>query len=423
MIRILSVMATALGNDNFVIELNRVRENVRSIFNEIMTNLRVREETFMGQLDNILLHYESYRTALDKYSEREKQVRRVRNLLLEGTLCSSGEVLMNEELLKEMQLELEMIRIPKEPRPVKFECVSYSIISEIRRLGKLVEQEIRILTDYEKKSNPTISIHEQTKVNEWFYRPRALAVDDATGNIYVIDRYRDCIQVLDRFGDYLFNFGGTKITHFLVAVGGQRGIAIHNNSVLLSKGDNQQFNYNKVLEFNANGNFIAPVNRYNNGKWVYYCPGSMAFDKSNGDVYFLELKSDSVHVITKEFALKQQFGGGILKQPRDIKLTREHIYVLDTNNRCLNVFSFEFFRMKNVISRGIGMQVVNPYFFTIDSIKNVIISDCGSNSIRIFNPNFEFIHEIALDTSPMGISVDNEGRIIVICQNYWLHIF
>ena len=423
MIRILSVMATALGNDNFVIELNRVRENVRSIFNEIMTNLRVREETFMGQLDNILLHYESYRTALDKYSEREKQVTRVRNLLLEGTLCSSGEVLMNEELLKEMQLELEMIRIPKEPRPVKFECVSYSIISEIRRLGKLVEQEIRILTDYEKKSNPTISIHEQTKVNEWFYRPRALAVDDATGNIYVIDRCRDCVQVLDRFGDYLFNFGGPKVAPFLVAVGGQRGIAIHNNSVLLSRGDSRRAPYNKVLEFKANGNFIAQVNRYNNGKWVYYCPGSMAFDKSNGDVYLLEFNSNSVHVITKEFAFKQQFGGGILKQPRDIKLTKEHIYVLDTNNRCLNVFSFELFRMKNVISRGIGMQVVNPYFFTIDSIKNVIISDCGSNSIRIFNPNFEFIHEIALDTSPMGISVDNEGRIIVLCQNYWLHIF
>ena len=140
-------------------------------------------------------------------------------------------------------------------------------------------------------------------------------------------------------------------------------------------------------------------------------------------MYVCDCALNSVYIITKELTFKQHFGKGVLKQPRDVKLTKEHIYVLDTNARCLQIFSFNLFRLKSVISRGTGMQVVNPYYFSIDSIQNVIISDCGSNSIRIFNPDFEMIHEIALDTSPMGISVDNEGRIIVICQNFWLHIF
>ena len=417
-------MATAHGNDNFVIELNEIRENVRNIFGKIMTSLKVREEVLMGQLDNILLRFKSYRTALDKFREREEEVTRVRNLLLEGTICSSGEVLMNEELLQEMQLELEMIRIPKEPRSVKFEYNYNPVISEINKLGKLDEQEIRILTDYELKSNPVISIHQQAKSNEWFYRPRALAVDDKTGNIYVIDRCRDCVQVLDRFGDYLFNFGSPKNAPLpgIVSVTGHRGIAIHNNSVFLSRGQSQYLSRSIILEFQTNGHCIALLNRYKNGSWVYYCPGSMAFDKSNGDIYILESHLNSVHII-KDFGLKQQFGRSFLKQPRDIKLTKEHIYVLDTNDRCLHIFSLDLFRLKQVISRGTGMQVVDPYYFSIDSIRNVIISDCGSNSIRIFNPDFELIHEIALATSPMGISVDKEGRIIVICQNYWLHIF
>ena len=388
-----------------------------------MTNLKVREQIFMGQLDNILLHFESYRTALDIFREREEQVRKVRDLLLEGALCSPDDILMNEELLKEMQLELEMIRIPKEPKPVKFECNFNNIIADINRLGKLVEQEVRILTDYEKKSNPIISIHQQGKGSEWFYRPRALAVDDSTGNIYVIDRYRDCVQVLDRFGDYLFNFGGPKLALFILATGGHRGIAVHNNSVLLSRGEPPQSHSDSILEFKSNGNYIARIHQYDNGLWVYHCPGSMAFDKSNGDVYVCYCALNSVYIITKELTFKQHFGKGVLKQPRDVKLTKEHIYVLDTNARCLQIFSFNLFRLKSVISRGTGMQVVNPYYFSIDSIQNVIISDCGSNSIRIFNPDFEMIHEIALDTSPMGISVDNEGRIIVICQNFWLHIF
>ena len=71
------------------------------------------------------------------------------------------------------------------------------------------------------------------------------------------------------------------------------------------------------------------------------------------------------------------------------------------------------------------MLVSDPYFFFIDNSNILFISDYGSNSILIFNPFFEFIHEISVLYHPTGIVVDKQRRIIVVCQsnNDCLQIF
>ena len=63
------------------------------------------------------------------------------------------------------------------------------------------------------------------------------------------------------------------------------------------------------------------------------------------------------------------------------------------------------------------MQVVNPRCFFIDNSNNFIISDRSSNSILIFNPEFELIHKINTSTHPMGVVVDNQGRVIVVLSS------
>ena len=62
------------------------------------------------------------------------------------------------------------------------------------------------------------------------------------------------------------------------------------------------------------------------------------------------------------------------------------------------------------------MQVVHSNCFFVDNSNNVLISDHGSNSIQILNHEFEMIHEINTSTHPMGVVVDNQRRVIVVCQ-------
>ena len=62
------------------------------------------------------------------------------------------------------------------------------------------------------------------------------------------------------------------------------------------------------------------------------------------------------------------------------------------------------------------MEVINPWFFFIDQTDNILISDRSSNSIHIFNTEFQLIHEIPVSNHPTGVTVDKQGRVIVVCQ-------
>ena len=74
------------------------------------------------------------------------------------------------------------------------------------------------------------------------------------------------------------------------------------------------------------------------------------------------------------------------------------------------------FYRRVVITRGKGMDVVDPYFFFIDRTDNILITDYYSNSIDIYNTEFRLLHKIPVSNLPTGVTVDNQGRVIVVCQ-------
>ena len=63
------------------------------------------------------------------------------------------------------------------------------------------------------------------------------------------------------------------------------------------------------------------------------------------------------------------------------------------------------------------MQVIYPRFFFIDRTDNILFSDFDSNSIHIFNTQFQLFHKIPVSDHPMGVTVDNQGRVIVASQS------
>ena len=146
-------------------------------------------------------------------------------------------------------------------------------------------------------------------------------------------------------------------------------------------------------------------------------PFGLTIDESNGDIYICDYSNNRIQILSKEFFFKSQFGKDTLKCPRDVKLSKEYIYVLDASNPCLHLFSYNHILQKSVISRGTGMQVINPWYFFIDHSDNILISDRASNSILIYSPQFQFYHKISVSNSPMGVTVDTQGRLIVVSRS------
>ena len=251
---------------------------------------------------------------------------------------------------------------------------------------------------------------------EQLNRPRSVTVDNKTGNIYIADTGNNCVKLFDSSGRYLFIFGDNEYKGKICL---PLSVAICGDRILISQ------NNHCILNYALNGRFISKIGKYGNGELEFKWPYGLTIDESNGNIYVSDSNNNRIQILSQDFRFISQFSKDTLKHPRDVKLFKEYIFVLDESNPCLHLFNYNHILQKSVISRGQGMQLIVPTYFFIDQTDNILISDCGSNSIHIFDKEFQLFHEISVSPNPMGITVDKRGRVIVVCQveNSCLQIF
>ena len=400
-------MATAnpLREDNYELQLSRMRENIKTKFVELIDCLKARESELLRELDNILASYLSYRSELEKVNEMKIALERTKSML-QNELPNSPIKSFHEDCIARVNTELKSIKTPKEPGTFTFECDSNKMLAELNKLGKLVEK-VGSGIDYKSKKQPLVSVCEKGKGMEQLKNPLGVTVDNKTGNIYVADQSNNCVKVFDSTGKYLFKFGDNEGEG---KMNWPRGVAICGDKILIT-----QYN-NCILNYQLNGKFISRIGRQGRGELEFNFPFGLTNDESNGDIYICDRNNNRIQILNNEFSFNSQIGNDILKDPRDVKLSKEYIYVLDESNPCLHLFNYNHILQKSVISRGKGLEVINPYYFFVDQTENILISDRDSNSIHIYNPEFQLFHKISVSSSPMGITVDNSGRVIVVCQ-------
>ena len=224
------------------------------------------------------------------------------------------------------------------------------------------------------------------------------------------------MKVFDSTGKYLFKFGDNEDAGKMYL---PLSVAICGDRILISQCDHC------ILNYQLNGKFISKIGKYGKGELEFNYPLGLTIDESNGNIYVSDYSNNRIQIISQNFRFISQFGKDTLQEPLDVKLSKEYIFVLDESNPCLHLFNYNHILQKSVISRGKGMQVINPYYFFIDQTDNILISDYGSNSIHIFNKEFHLIHAFPVSPYPVGITVDKKGRVIVVCQadNNCIQIF
>ena len=398
-------MATAnpLREDKYELELSRVRKKIKTKFVELIDCLKARESKLLRELDNILTSYLSYRSELEKVNEKRDSLEKMRRHN-EEEMAASPIRSFQENILGLIVKELKSIETPIEPKMVIFECDSNKMLAELNNLGKLVEKVSG--NDYKSKEQPLVSVCEKGSGMEQLDLPLGVTVDNKTGNIYIADQLNNCAKVFDKTGKYLFEFGnneneGKMYKPISMVICGDRILISHFNHC--------------ILNYQLNGKFISRIGKQGKGELEFDYPFGLTIIESNGDIYICDSNNNRIQILNQDFSFKFQFGKDTLKSPRDVKLSKEYIFVLDESNPCLHLFSYNHILQKSVISRGKGMQVINPYFFFIDQTDNILISDFGSISIHIFNTQFQLFHKMPV-FGPMGVTVDNQGKVIVVCQ-------
>ena len=175
-------MATAnsLREDNYELELSRVREKIKIKFVELIDWLKARENELLRELDNILTSYLSYRIELEKVNEKKLALERMK-IFVQNELPNS----VHADCIARVNTELESIETPIEPKMVSFEYDNNKILAELNNLVKLVEKVSGI--DYKSKKQPLVSVCRKGKEMEQVDRPRDVIADNKTGNIYIAD--------------------------------------------------------------------------------------------------------------------------------------------------------------------------------------------------------------------------------------------
>ena len=267
-------MATAnpLREDNYELELSRVRDKIKTKFVELIDCLNARESELLRELDNILTSYLSYRSELEKVNEKKSALERTK-IFHQSELQTSPIKSFHEDGIPRVNTELKSIQTPMEPKMVSFVCDSNKMLAELNNLGKLVEKVSGI--DYKSKKQPLVSVCEKGKGINQLNRPRDVTVYNKTGNIYVSDVENHCVKVFNSTGDYLCKFGdndgrGKMCFPLSVAICGDR--------ILISQSNHC------ILNYQLDGKFICKIGTNGKGE-LEFCPFGLTIDESNGNIY------------------------------------------------------------------------------------------------------------------------------------------
>ena len=110
--------------------------------------------------------------------------------------------------------------------------------------------------------------------------------------------------------------------------------------------------------------------------------------------------------------------------PRDIKLTLQDIVVLTEGSPCIQFYDYSHQLIRHIVTRREGNQVINPYYFCLDTEFNILMTDLSADRVLIFSNRGELLHKFGKRgegrgdlISPAGIAVDREDRIIVVSEN------
>jgi len=283
---------------------------------------------------------------------------------------------------------------------------------------------------------------------------------DGTGSIYVIDGDNDRIQVFDRNGQFLRQWGTRGTLPGQFDFGGiVSGIAIDpTGNIYVADAGNH-----RVQKFSSNGNWLLSWGGFGENQGQFNYPSGISIDKS-GKVYVADSgnsriqifsstgtwlnawgtgypsdvavdSSGHVYVVDDMDALQYSSNGTLLAilntppgagldyEPFGITIDRDdNVYVVDARNGQIHKFSGTGVWSGTWGSYGTTDGKMNkPRGAAVDSNGDVFVADTGNDRIQRFDPNGQWLvtwgsvgSTLSRLVNPGQVSVDQNGNVYVI---------
>ena len=258
--------------------------------------------------------------------------------------------------------------------------------------------------------------------------PRGVAVNPATNYIYIAegDIFPNSarVSIFSESGEYLNSYTHKHMESLW-------GIAIHENNLYVT-----DWRIHAVfhLKIEADIRLVARIGSRGSGLGQFDYPSQLSIS-TNGDVYIAERDNNRIQILDCSLHPIREVKHQSMRWPWDVKLTTEEMYVLSNGDSpCVHVFDHTGHKIRSLITLGYeGMQVAQPFFFCLDNKKNLIISDWGSDQVKIFSNEGSLLHtigkhghQVGMFVSPQGLALASNLNLLVtvsLNNNYRLQSF
>ncbi|KAI6651026.1 hypothetical protein LOD99_5603 [Oopsacas minuta] len=252
-----------------------------------------------------------------------------------------------------------------------------------------------------------------------FMYVEGLAICPFTDRIFVATGLIMSILVFTTTGDYLYSITDNSRSLFC-----PWGLCFIGEVICVTEHTN-----NSIAFITTDGDIVTRV-----GENCQIFPGVLLSNPTrltaylDTDIFLCDSGNHQVLHLFPDLPLCRRIGVGKLSKTEDVKVYNNEIFVLDWRSPCIAIFNMSGEFIARIITHGSSTfnqlnDVVNPYCFTIDNAGNLILSDSGSNSIRVFTRtgkmNIKFGSRgdnIGKFEYPMGIGINSSSQIVSVCR-------
>ncbi|MGE4659332.1 MAG: PilC/PilY family type IV pilus protein, partial [Arenicellales bacterium] len=236
-----------------------------------------------------------------------------------------------------------------------------------------------------------------------FKEPAAISIGD-DGTVYVADLQNHRIQVFDSSGKFLRKWGswGTSDGKYDYEKGTGDGQFWHPSGTAIGTDGNVYVldkSNNRVQVFDSSGKFLRKFGSYGRGNGQFAQPEDVTIDAS-GNVYISDRGNKRIQVFDSSGNFLRKWGSygkgnGQLWAPEGMAIDASgNLYVVEQGNHRVQVFDSSGNFLRKFGSRGKSEgQFYSPHDIAIDGSGNIYVADHSNNRVQVFDSVGNFLRK------------------------------
>ena len=412
---------TAIGGDDFLLHVMRVRSEIRDKFlkahkvlqdreTDLLDKLQELEDEFIGdvitqKINHLSITKDGLITLLKGNDNKD---------ILDQNLANIDSRI--DELKRKLQTAKDTYKSVTLEWDVKLED-KLSLTGDIL-LNGVTQKEVR---DYKKIEMPVVTFGKHSEYESSspgvFRYPKGLTIDPTNNYHYICDSGNNRVQVFNKSFEFLFQFSDK--------MNGPSGICIKHNKVYVT-----QFASNILTVYSTDGKYLKSVGGKGKNHLEFDKPRGLDISTELNRIYIAEHENQRIQSLDLDLSFHSIIDD--IYGATDVKLTPEEIVVLSYRDNCVSLYSYSHQLIREIIPWGETCQLRPPCRFILDTSSNILITDILSHCVCVYSYRGEFLHKFGKEgdkkgdfIEPIGITICPQGRIIITSNNpnYPIQIF